>query len=126
VTNPFSVTKHHDGEGVVRLAVEGEIDEDVSEVLTTIVANAAGQDGVRHVVIDLGGVSFLAAAGIRSLLHGRSHAHRNGCGYRVINMTPPVERVLRVVGPATFSELVRGDLGYSPSPSQASDRKPLR
>jgi anti-anti-sigma factor len=111
VTNPFSVTKHQDSDGVIRLAVEGEIDEDVSEVLTAIVANAAGQDGVTRVVIDLGGVSFLAAAGIRSLLLGRSQAHRNGCGYRVVNVTAPVERVLRVVGPAAYAELVQGDVG---------------
>jgi anti-anti-sigma factor len=105
----FSVDKHQDGEGVVRLAVQGEIDEDVSEALTAIIANAAGQDGVTQVLVDLGGAGFVGAAGVRSLLLGRVQAHRHGCAYRVINPAPPVERVLRVIGPAAYLELVEGD-----------------
>lgn len=111
--HPFSVTKHPDGEGVVRLAVVGQIDEDVSEALATIIANAAGQHGVRQVVVDLHGVSFLAAAGIRALLVGRLEAQGHGCSYRVVNAAAGVERVLRATGVAAILELAPWHATYA-------------
>jgi anti-anti-sigma factor len=96
---PFSVQKRY-GEDTVRLDVVGEIDEEVTDYLTATIRDTAGQDGVTYVVVDLRGVTFLAAAGIRSLLQGRAEALRRGCTYRVINADGLVHRVLRITGTA--------------------------
>jgi anti-anti-sigma factor len=95
MSSPLSVEQYQVG-GVVRLAVAGEIDEDVTEVLTAAIFSAVGEDEVTQVLVDLRGVTFLAAAGIRDLLEGRAEVLRHGCGYRVINADGLVLWVLNV------------------------------
>ena len=94
----FAVSKHDGGDGVAWLRVRGEIDRDVSEAVTTIIANAARQEGVEELVIDLTEVRFLAAAGIRALVEGRAGALRHGLAYRVVNARGVVRAVLEAAG----------------------------
>ena len=102
MTGPFTVRKHDDGSGVVRIAVQGEIDSDNSTALTLIIVNAAEQPGAEVLVIDLAGVPFLASAGVRSLLEGRAAAGQRGCAYQVINAHGIVAEALRVSGVASM------------------------
>ena len=114
MTVPFAVRKHEDG-GIVRLTVNGEIDHDVSEALTTIVVNAVGRGGVHELVMDLRRVSFLSAAGLRALVEGHAAAGERGCAYRIEHAGGIVERVLRVGG---LTEL----LAAAPAPDPAGSR----
>ncbi|KUL28509.1 anti-sigma factor antagonist [Actinoplanes awajinensis] len=98
MTGSFAVSKHDDGAGVIRLAVRGEIDDEVSDALAEIVANAAAQPGVTMLVIDLEKVRFLAAAGIRALLEGRAAALQHGRAYQVVNPRGVVHGVLATTG----------------------------
>ncbi|GAB2583359.1 hypothetical protein Aab01nite_84670 [Paractinoplanes abujensis] len=95
---PFAVTKRNDGAGVYRLMVGGELDEDTSDGLVVVMANAAGQADVVEIVVDLRRVSFLAAAGIRALLHGRAAAAGRGCAFRVVNAAGIVLQVIKISG----------------------------
>ena len=94
----FAVHKHEDGDGTVRLAVSGEIDNDLSFALTTIIINSAEQHGTAELVIDLRRVSFLSAAGIHALLRGRAAALEHGRGYRVVEARGIVRQALLAVG----------------------------
>ncbi|WP_250002969.1 STAS domain-containing protein [Actinoplanes sp. M2I2] len=94
MSGPFAVHKHDEGGGVVRVAVHGEIDQDVGAALTMIIINATDQADLRFLVVDLERVSFLAAAGVRSLLEGHEAARARGCGYQVINANGVVADVL--------------------------------
>jgi anti-anti-sigma factor len=85
MTSEFGVGKHDEGDGVARLVLHGEIDADVSEAVTTIITNAARQDGVTALVIDLDDVPLLAAAGLRALIEGHATAVQHGLPYRVVN-----------------------------------------
>ncbi|MEV6303272.1 STAS domain-containing protein [Actinoplanes sp. NPDC051861] len=105
MTGPFGVSKRQDGEGAVRLLVSGEIDGDVSAALSLLLVNAAAQDGVERLTVDLGRVPFLAAAGVRSLLSGREEALRRGCDYRVVNAPATVADTLRAAGLAGLLRL---------------------
>jgi anti-anti-sigma factor len=100
MTGPFTVCKHDDGDGAVRLEVGGELDHDVSEALSLILINAAEQSGVRHVVVDLNAVPFLGSAGMRSLLTGRQVALRHGRTFIVSNPQANVLETLRAAGVA--------------------------
>ena len=117
---PFAVRKYEDG-GTVRLAVIGEIDNDVSEALTTIIVNAVGRGGVHELVMDLRRVSFLAAAGLRALLEGRAVAAARGCAYRVVHGGGLVERVLRVSG---LVDTLTATLEPGDSPRLAKEGEP--
>jgi anti-anti-sigma factor len=94
----FAVSKHDEGAGIVRLAVRGEIDDEVSDALAEIIANAAAQPGVTVLVIDLERVPFLAAAGIRALLEGRAAALQHARSYQVVNARGVVHGVLATTG----------------------------
>lgn len=101
MTGPFMVRKHDEGGGVVRLAVHGEVDSDTSAALSLIIVNAAEQPGAEVLLIDLGGVTFLAAAGVRSLLEGGAAALRGECSYHVVNAQGVVAQTLTAVGVTT-------------------------
>jgi anti-anti-sigma factor len=94
----FGTRKHDEGQGVVRIAVHGEIDEDVGAALAMIIRNAAEQGGLNTLIVDLERCSFLAAAGVRSLIEGRRAAWECGCAYRVVNANGIVEQVLEAAG----------------------------
>ena len=94
----FAVHKYENGDGVVRLAVSGEIDNDLSDALSTIIINSAEQDGTADLVIDLQRVSFLSAAGISALLSGRAAALARGRGFSVVNARGIVRHALLAVG----------------------------
>lgn len=98
VVTPFAVTKRDDGAGVHRLIIAGELDEDTSDGLTGLLANAAAHHDASEIVVDLRRVTFLAAAGVRALLRGREASLRRGRGFRVVNATGIVYQVLRISG----------------------------
>lgn len=94
MTGPFTVRKHLDGDGAVRIFVSGEIDHDVSGALTNLLLNAVEQPGVTALTVDLADVTFLGSTGVRSLLTCRREASRRGCGFHIVN---PQELVLDVL-----------------------------
>ncbi|MFI6070331.1 STAS domain-containing protein [Actinoplanes sp. NPDC051343] len=102
MTAPFDITKHVGDDGIAWLKVRGDIDQDVSEILTDFIVDAADQDGLVEIVVDLDETTFLAAVGLRCLLEGRAAALRRGYAYQVINARGAVERVLHLTGLAEF------------------------
>ncbi|GAB1643839.1 STAS domain-containing protein [Krasilnikovia sp. MM14-A1259] len=84
-------------DGVSRLIVRGEIDQAVGPTLAARITQAASRPETTELIIDLRQVSFLAAAGITSLLEGRAAAIRHGCYYRVANAHGIVRKVLSIV-----------------------------
>lgn len=102
MTGLFTMRKHEEGPGAVRIVVSGEIDGDVSAALTLFIANAAAQDGVRSVLVDLEPVLLLAAAGIRCLMSGREAALLQGCSYELVNVRHEVADSLHAAGVAAL------------------------
>ena len=98
MVTPFAVTKRDDGAGVHRLMIEGDLDEDTGEGCAAVIVNAAGNHDVAEIVVDLRRVTFLAAAGVRALLHGREATLAAGREFRVVNATGIVYQVLRISG----------------------------
>jgi anti-anti-sigma factor len=98
MNGPFTVRKHDEGDGIVRLAVHGDVDNDNSDALSLIIRNAADQFGIQVLVVDLNRVPHLAAAGIRSLLEGRQAAMLRGCAYHVVNARDIVADTLAAAG----------------------------
>ncbi|MEV4349689.1 STAS domain-containing protein [Actinoplanes sp. NPDC049596] len=92
------MSKHDDGSGVVRVALGGEVDADVSNALTLMLLNAADQSGVTAVVIDLERLGLITAAGIRSLLDGRQATLRRGNAFSIVNADGIVRETLIAAG----------------------------
>ncbi len=98
MVTPFAVTRRHEGEGVSRLVLTGDLDEDTSKSLIGLIIDIAEQEDVSEIVVDVRRVRLLAAAGVRALLRGREAAAEMGRRFRVVNATGIVYQVLRISG----------------------------
>ena len=94
----FAAAKSDDHAGAVTLSLAGDLDADASAALDVLIINAVGQGGVRNLIVDLRGVSFLDAAGVRALIGARQAALRHGAALHLTNAKGIVLQVLRIVG----------------------------
>lgn len=83
----------HDGSV---LAVAGELDRDTAGLLLEALVRAPGAGDT--IALDLAGLTFIDAAGARSLIACRSIAAGHGMMLTVRNLRPAVRRVLELVG----------------------------
>jgi anti-anti-sigma factor len=81
------------------VALRGELDlvtvSKVSEVLDGLEPQA---DGVRHVVLDLRGLTFMDLPGLRELIRQNEYARSNRHNLAVVRGTFPIERLLDLTG----------------------------
>ncbi len=87
---------------VVVLSASGDVDLHTAGQLRDAVVNAVGGgddgDAPRQVDVDLSGVPFLNSSGLGALLAGVKEANRLGIVFRVLNLQPPVRRVVEMMG----------------------------
>ena len=86
---------------VVVLSASGDVDLHTADQLRDAVVSAVGGEGgamPRQVDVDLAGVPFLNSSGLGALLAGVQEANRLGIVFRVLNLQPPVRRVVEMMG----------------------------
>jgi anti-anti-sigma factor len=89
-----------DGDLVV-LSAAGDVDlHTAGQLRDAVVSAVGGEDGgaPRQVDVDLAGVPFLNSSGLGALLAGVKEANRLGIVFRVLNLQPPVRRVVEMMG----------------------------
>jgi anti-anti-sigma factor len=81
------------------VALRGELDlltvSKVAEVVEDLEPRAGG---VRHVVLDLRGLTFMDVAGLKELIRQKEFARSNRHNLAVVRGTPPIQRVLELTG----------------------------
>ncbi|GHH69061.1 hypothetical protein GCM10017673_18940 [Streptosporangium violaceochromogenes] len=82
----------------MRIALRGEVDTCTADGLHRSVADVLRRQRSADVVVDLAGVTFLDARGIRMLLLCQTDAARMECRLTLANPRPIVRRILSVVG----------------------------
>jgi len=95
---PLAIAEHPADAGMVRLAVSGELDLATAADLEHAVALAITRPGVRTVVVELSGLTFLDAAGIAALSRSRIAADASGVPLRAEGARGVVLRVLDLTG----------------------------
>ena len=85
----------HDGNGIAIVRLAGEIDLMAAEALA---AMEQLPGGTKHVVLDLSGVTFCDAAGVRFLLAIRETALAAGADLAVRHPSRVVRRILQITG----------------------------
>lgn len=101
----FSIDQQPVDDGVLRLAVSGEVDLANSEVLADAIRTAIKAWSVAEVVVDLDEVTFLDSTGISVLVAGYNLAADYGVAYFVVNPHDLVRRTLHITGVlATLTE----------------------
>ena len=92
------IDTHVVNDGVVRLAVSGEIDLATADTLTEAVTTVLDTARPAEVVVDLAEVTLCDSTGIDALLRARAAAHAQAVQLVVINPRGIVRRVLDVTG----------------------------
>jgi len=78
------------------VVVSGELDAASAERLRGVVTQAIGR-ATGRVVVDLGAVEFIDAAGVGALIAGQHEASRAGCRMVLRTPSPRVRRILELV-----------------------------
>jgi len=95
---PFVIAEHPVEGGVVCLAVSGELDLATATDLEDAVAAAAARPGVREVMVELSGLTFLDGSGLAALSRARTAAGKAGFLVRAEGARGVVQRVLAITG----------------------------
>ncbi len=93
------------------VALRGELDlvtvSKVAEVIDEIVPQP---DGVRHLVLDLRGLTFIDVPALHELLRQHEFARENRHNLAVVSGTPAIQRVLKLTGVQDMLVLVEAPM----------------
>ena len=93
----FEIRENLDADGVVRLALVGELDIAVAD---TVEERLRGlREGERRVRLDLSGLEFVDSSGVRAIVLGLKHARQ--CGHELDvdrRVSSPVQRMIEIMG----------------------------
>ncbi|MFD9465915.1 STAS domain-containing protein [Streptomyces sp. NPDC060027] len=93
----LSVTRSTTADGITVLALRGEVDFTTGAEIQCALLDSEGEAN-RHTVMDLSQVTFMDSTGIDALVGAHQAAAAIQGWVRVAGPTPPVLRVLQIVG----------------------------
>jgi anti-sigma B factor antagonist len=100
------------------VALRGEIDlVTVSKVAEVLDGLDPRPDGLRHVVLDLRGVTFMDVLGLKELLRQNEFARSNRHNLAVVRGTAAIQRVLELTGVEDMLVLVDDPDDLVPPPA---------
>jgi anti-sigma B factor antagonist len=85
----------------VTVSIAGEVDLLRAPTLATVLRDLLRTPGYLRIAVDLRGVSFMDSTGIQILVAAYTDAAAAGRTLRVIGVSPPVRRILRLTGVLT-------------------------
>ena len=81
------------------VALRGELDlVTVSKVAEVFDELSPQSDGVRHIVLDLRGLTFMDVTALRELIRQNEFARENRHNLAVVRGTPAIDRLLELTG----------------------------
>lgn len=80
------------------IVLSGDVGLEIASELSAAGVEAARTTDHERIVVDFGGVTFLDSTGIGALVEIRTAALEAGKDLRIRNVTPRVERLLRITG----------------------------
>jgi anti-sigma B factor antagonist len=83
--------------GRVRVAPVGELDLVTAEPLVQTIREVR-RSGVKHLILDLRGVSFIDASGVRLAFHLHTEAADDGLRLELVPGPPNVQRIFELTG----------------------------
>lgn len=84
--------------GSFRLALAGELDLHGVDQLAARVVEALTAEGVDRVEVDLSDLHFIDSSGIQALLRAQAQVRKAQVGFRVVEISRAVERVMKLAG----------------------------
>ena len=114
VVEPF-VVQAQQHRRTVLVGMRGELDLATVSKLTTVLDGVNPQaDGVRHVVLDLRGLTFMGSDGVQMLLQQSAFARTNGHNLAVVQGNEAIQRLLTLTKADTRLVLVEAPEDLAP------------
>lgn len=99
LSEPLRIVSQPSGNGVVRLAVAGDVDlATAPQLRTTLLATIDSAEPAHGVELDLADTTFLDAVGVRVLLDGHQAAARSQVRFTLRNPNAMVVQILSITG----------------------------
>lgn len=90
--------KRTDRQGVAVLALSGRLNQGSADALHSAAMEIAGDENHSALVVDMGGVDFIASVGIRSLIRPSQALSTRGGKLAVANLNPQIDEFFRLTG----------------------------
>ena len=87
-----------DRNGTVVLVLEGKLNQASADTLHAAAMEVAGDADCQTLVIDMGGVDFIASVGIRALIRPSQSMSMRGGKLAVANLNPQIDEFFRLTG----------------------------
>lgn len=84
--------------GAVVLALEGKLNQASADTLHAAAMEVAADSDCKTLVIDMGGVDFIASVGIRALIRPSQSMAMRGGKLAVANLNPQIDEFFRLTG----------------------------
>jgi len=84
--------------GIPVLVLSGRLDQASADALHTAAMENAGDENHRALIIDMGGVNFVASVGIRSLIRPSQAFAIRGGKLAVANLNPQISEFFQLTG----------------------------
>lgn len=84
--------------GAVVMALEGKLNQASADALHSAAMEVAGDEYCKALVIDMGGVDFIASVGIRALIRPSQSMAMRGGKLAVANLNPQIDEFFRLTG----------------------------
>ncbi len=89
---------HQTQDGVNVLALQGRLDQASADALHAAAMELAGNEDCKGLIIDMGGVDFIASVGIRALIRPSQAISLRGGKMAVANLRPQLDDFFRLTG----------------------------
>jgi anti-sigma B factor antagonist len=95
-----------EGEGVVRIALSGELDVSTAASVEERLLALEGEDLPSRMILDLRGLRFIDSTGLSLLINADSRSRKAGRRMTIVSGTGPSRRILDTTGLRTRLDIV--------------------
>ena len=88
----------NDRDGIAVLVLQGRLNQGSADALHAAAMEIAGDQDCKALVVDMGGVDFIASVGIRSLIRPSQALSMRGGKLAVANLNPQIDEFFRLTG----------------------------
>lgn len=94
----MDITRSHAPNGIPVLRLTGRLNQASADALHTAAMEIAGDDDCKSLIVDMGGVDFIASVGIRSLIRPSQALSMRGGKLAVANLNPQISEFFTLTG----------------------------
>lgn len=94
----MEITRSSAGNSIPVLRLAGRLNQASADALHTAAMDIAGDEDCKALIVDMGGVDFIASVGIRSLIRPSQSLAMRGGKLAVANLNPQISDFFKLTG----------------------------